>query len=419
MWLLYQLAYALLLALVGPILWLTRRRHYRESLPARLGRQEAGRTADLWIHAVSVGEVSVAATLVPLLADPSSLVVTTVTPTGQARARAAFPEAATTYLPLELGFAIRRFLNAFRPRALVLSEGDYWPHLLFQVRRRSLPVVVVNGRVSGRSFARMLRVRPFLGALFDPISAFGVQTEVDRDRLIRLGVDPKRIAVTGNLKFEFSEPPESTDASALIRDLAQGRKVILAGSTMPAEEAKLLSAFDGLDAGRVLLVVAPRHPERWDRVAARLERSGRHVARRSRLPARPSGVEHRIDVLLLDSMGELAGLYRLADIAFIGGTLVPTGGHNPLEAARFGVPVTVGPSMENFHEIAEAFEEARAWRQVADETELGAVWSEWVDTPAKARATGERGLAVFTSKRGALERTRELLRRHLPKDLLA
>jgi 3-deoxy-D-manno-octulosonic-acid transferase len=232
-----------------------------------------------------------------------------------------------------------------------------------------------------------------------------VQSPRDRERLIELGIEPGRIAVTGNLKYESPEPPRKPELEEALRGLATGRPILLAGSTMAGEEAAVLDACREIGGGeRALLVVAPRHPERWNEVDALLRARGIDFVRRTAFP--DSG---RPAVVLLDSLGELAGLYRLAAAAFIGGTLVPTGGHNPLEAARFGVPVAVGPSMHNFRDMAEAFDQAGAWRRVADARELAAVWREWLDNPETARAVGGHALRLVEENRGALARTLEML----------
>ncbi|HSF40552.1 MAG TPA: glycosyltransferase N-terminal domain-containing protein [Thermoanaerobaculia bacterium] len=410
-WGLYQLALGAALLVAGPFLLVRRGSHYLPTLSGRLGpgKGESGRTGALWLHAVSVGEAGVAATLARGLPADLPLLVTTVTPTGQARARAAFADRAdVSYLPFDLGFAVSRFFSRFAPAALVLVEGDYWPLLLRQARRRGLPVAVVNGRVGDRSFRRMLRLRPLLSPLFSGVDRFGVQSAEDRDRLVRLGVDPGRITVTGNLKYETPEPALKTELEAALRELAGGRPLLLAGSTMAGEEAQVLEAFREIGGGeRALLVLAPRHPERWEEVDAFLRARGVDVLRRSRLPG-ISG-RGRPEAVLLDSLGELAGLYRLAAGSFIGGTLVPTGGHNPLEAARYGVPVAVGPSMHNFREMAEAFDRASAWRRVNGARELADTWRGWLDDPAAAREQGERAAALIEANRGALAKTVEML----------
>jgi 3-deoxy-D-manno-octulosonic-acid transferase len=250
----------------------------------------------------------------------------------------------------------------------------------------------------------MKTLRPLLRYLFSGVERFGVQSAQDRNRLAALGIPPERITVTGNLKYESPEPAIKPELEESLRELADGRPILLAGSTMAGEEEQVLDAFQRLGGERALLVLAPRHPERWDEVWGML--GGFKAARRSTLGA------DRVDIILLDSLGELAGLYRIAAGAFIGGTLVPTGGHNPLEPARFGVPVAVGPSMHNFRDMAEQFDRARAWRRVADAGELAEAWGEWIgnlDASDTAREQGERGLRLLEENRGALARTIEML----------
>ncbi|MEM8995357.1 MAG: 3-deoxy-D-manno-octulosonic acid transferase, partial [Acidobacteriota bacterium] len=226
--------------------------------------------------------------------------------------------------------------------------------------------------------------------------------------LEQLGVPGDRLRVTGNLKYDAAEPPRREDLEALVRGIADGRPVLVAGSTMDGEEKQVLAAHRRLAADGVgaLLVLAPRHPERWPEVAALLESDGRPAARRSALGATPST---GVDVLLLDSLGELAGLYRLARAAFIGGTLVPTGGHNPLETARFAVPTVVGPSMENFQEMAERFDAGDAWRRVSGAEQLADAWAELLNDPAVADAVGGRAKALLDANRGALDRSLDLI----------
>lgn len=414
MWILYQIAYAALLLVAAPVLLILRGRHYLPTLPGRLGGH-SGRVVRgaLWLHAVSVGEVAVAATLARALPEDLPLLITTVTPTGQQRARETFgrlgERAAVAYLPFDLGFAIRRFMRRFEPRALVLVEGDYWPLVLRHARRRGLPVAVVNGRVGDTNARRLARLAHWTRLLFDAVGRFGVQSPRDRERLIAAGVAAEHVTVTGNLKYEAPEPARKPDLEARIARLAANRPILLAGSTMQGEEEQVLDAFEALDRP-ALLVLAPRHPERWDEVARLLERREIRFLRRSTRGTEEEIGDETIDVLLLDSLGELAGLYALAHAAFIGGTLVPTGGHNPLEPARFGVPVAVGPSMENFRDMAAELDREDAWARVRDARGLAEVWRGWIDQPETAHRMGARGEALVEKNRGALEKTVALLR---------
>ncbi|HUO86263.1 MAG TPA: 3-deoxy-D-manno-octulosonic acid transferase [Thermoanaerobaculia bacterium] len=419
MWWLYQILLVLVLALAGPLLLVVRGRHYLPTLAGRFGLQLPDPPAGgrpLWIHAVSVGETLVAATLARSL-PPGPLVVTTITPTGQARARAAFgsrPATAVSYLPFDLAPPLDRFLARLDPTALILVEGDYWPLVLARARRRGMPVAVVNGRVGDTSFRRLRRVKPVLRLLFAAVDRFAVQSEEDRRRLTALGVAGERVTVTGNLKYDSPPPAPATALTASLAGLAAGRPLLVAGSTMPGEEAAVIAAHRlAGGGGSALLVIAPRHPERWDEVERLLAREGLAVVRRSALGEAPGASSDaaggRVDVVLLDSLGELAALYGEAAAAFVGGTLVSTGGHNPLEPARFGVPTAVGPSMDNFRQMAEDFDRAGAWERVTDAGTLGETWRRWLADPAAARLVGERARRLVEANRGATARTVEVL----------
>ncbi len=407
MWILYQVVAMVAMILAAPFLLVRRGRHYLKTIPGRMAFYNGTLpSAPLWLHAVSVGEVGVAATLIQALSPEQPLLVTTITPTGQERARAMLGDrAAIAYLPFETDLAIQPFLRRFVPRALILIEGDLWPLLLARVKSRQLPVVVVNGRISDHSYRRMKRLRPLLGPLLGRVDRFAVQTDEDRRRLIELGVPADHVRRTGNLKFETPEVEPRPALESRLIELADGRPILIAGSTMHGEESQVLESFVRIGGGdRALLVLAPRHPERWNEVEGLLRRRNLTVLRRSQWS---SG--QRPDVLLLDSLGELAALYRVAFSAFIGGTLVPTGGHNPLESARHGVPTVVGPSMENFREIAEIFDREGAWERAADTEQLSRIWKTWLDDPEAAQRTGQRGAEVVTASRGALQNTLDFL----------
>ena len=447
MWFLYQLAMAAGLGVAAPMLLARRGRHYLPTLPARLGRlPEARGSRPLWLHAASVGEAGVAATLARALPPKLDLVVTTVTPTGQAAAKKLFEPLAVggrsvvvTYLPFDLGVLVGRFLDRYAPRALVLFESELWPLLLRDCRRRSVPVAVLNARVSDRSYRRMKRAdRLYRRFLLDPVGRLGAQSPQDRDRLLSLGARPDRVSLTGNLKFDTPEPPPVADLERTLRELAAGRPMLVAGSTMPGEEAIVLDAYERLDR-EALLVLAPRHPERFDEAWAGIKARPLLGLRRSRLvpeadversgatgqaaggrttgtadvaaastvgETRPAAATR---IVLLDSLGELASIYRLAAAAFIGGTLVPTGGHNPIEAARFGVPVVVGPSMGNFRRIARDFKGADALTTVVDGEALTLAWRRFLDQPDEASEQGRRGRAIVEANRGAVERSVDLM----------
>jgi 3-deoxy-D-manno-octulosonic-acid transferase len=424
--LLYQLGLAAALLLAGPFLLLARGTHYLSTLRGRLAwTTPSGPRGALWMHAVSVGEVAVAAVLARSLPSRVPLLVTTITPTGQQRARAMVGErAAVGYLPIDLGRPVERFLRRLDPAALVLVEGDYWPLLLARCRRRGMPIVVVNGRVGDRGFARMRRAPRIARWLLASVDRFAVQAREDARRLEALGVSPDRITVAGNLKYEASDPPAQPALDCALGALAAGRPLLVAGSTMPGEEEAVLAAFAQAGGGtRTFLVLAPRHPERAEELGRLLAAAGLRWRRRSALDAggRPARAENgadaatagtgqgALDVLLLDTVGELAALYRLAAACFVGGTLVSTGGHNPLEPARFGRAIAAGPSMHNFRDVAAQLDAAGAWRRVENGAELGAAWREWLDSPDAARSIGERARRVVEENRGALAHTLAVL----------
>ncbi len=419
MWFLYQLAMAAGLGVAAPVLLARRGRHYLDTLPARLGRlPEARGVRPLWLHAASVGETAVAATLAPALPADLDLLVTTVTPTGQAAAKKLFMPLArdgrsvvVTYLPFDLDPLVSRFLDRYSPRALVLLESELWPLVLRSCGRRRIPVAVLNARVSDRSFVRMRRAgRLCRRTLLDPVSRFGAQSPQDEDRLRGLGASGQTVSLTGNLKFDTPEPAPVAGLERTLRRLAADRPILVVGSTMSGEEGIVLDAFERL--GReAMLVLAPRHPERFDEVWGEIEERSLPALRRSRMQSAGMGETQAapVRVVLLDSLGELASVYRLASAAFIGGSLVPTGGHNPIEAARFGVPVIVGPSMENFRRMADDFKAAGALAVVRDGEALTSAWRRLLDGPGEAAEKGRRGLEIVDRNRGAVKRSVQLL----------
>jgi len=388
---------------------------YRAGLGERLGRYRLPPLGapPVWLHAVSVGEVVAAVPLARALraaAPARPLVVSTVTDTGRAVARERIPEAAATvFFPLDFAFAARRALAGVRPRAVLLAETEIWPNFLRACRARGVPVAVVNGRISPRSFRRYRLVRrPFARVLAD-IACFGMQTAADAERIVALGAPAGRVHVTGNLKFDApAAAGPAADARALRRDLglAEAGAVLLAGSTHRGEEEAVLEAFARLRAARpgLALVLVPRHPERCGEVEALARGWGLAVARRSR-GAAPAGTP----VLLVDTVGELGRLYAAADVAFVGGSLAPVGGHNVLEAAAAGTPIVVGPHMENFAEIAAAFADAGAMITAAGAADLGRALGQLLDDPAAMRDLAARARAVIGAHRGATGRTLELL----------
>ncbi len=413
--------------LVGSPWWLWRiatTQKYREGLVERLGRvrlREVDKDRPLiWIHAVSVGEVLAVSGLVKALesALPDYFVaISTTTRTGQALARERFGADRVFYCPLDLPWAVRAYLNALQPRLLVLVETEFWPNLLNGCFRRKIPVAVVNARISDRSWPRYRRLRVFFRPLLSRISTVLAQSELDADRLKAIGCQPDRVAVTGNLKFDVRATQEA-DATRQLKALAPALKLVVAGSTLDGEEAALLDAWPKLLAAdpRLAMVLAPRHPERFTAVAALLERSGIPWIKRSDWLANPTAAQEPSEpiepgtIFLLDSIGELASVYSLAAVAFVGGSLFPTGGHNPLEPAQFGVPIVVGPHYANFRAITEDLLAHDALR-IATEDSLAATLIEFL---RESGEMGERARQVFSQRAGATDRSIAALRELLP-----
>jgi 3-deoxy-D-manno-octulosonic-acid transferase len=424
---------ALLTALVAGIpLWLWRIAttvKYREGLAQRLGRVPAAlRNRDfkpvIWLHAVSVGEVLAVSRIVEELSaavPDHRVMISTTTRTGQELARKRFGAERVFYCPLDLPWAVRRYLNVLKPKLLILAETEFWPNLLNGCFRRGIPVVVVNARISDRSWPRyqMLRRlwRPMLGRLERVLA----QSAVDAERLVALGCAPERVSVSGNLKFDVRATVEA-EATGLLNSAAEGKRIVVAGSTLDGEEAALLEAWPRLlsEDADLLLVITPRHPERFDAVAEIIKQSGRDYVRRSNLSvnlaansavnstgARPlfrSG-----EVVLLDTIGELASVYSLAAVAFVGGSLAPSGGHNPLEPAQFGVPIVMGPHYANFRAITDDLRAHDAIRIAAKEELAGTLMSLLRDG-ASASAMGERARLVFEHQAGATARSVDAIR---------
>lgn len=380
---------------------------YRRRIGERLALGEAAPRADLWIHAVSVGEVQAAELLIRRLRARDSglrILVTTTTPTGAARVRDLLGDAvAHRYTPYDLPGVMRRFLDQVRPRLVVVVETEIWPNMLAACARNGIPVVLANARLSARSARGYARVAGLTSETLRRFACIAAQSDADAQRLVALGAAAERVQVTGSIKFDLRQPASQRElAETLRRSWGIQRPVWVAASTHEGEEGQLLEAHRSLLAclPQALLVLVPRHPERFDRVAALVERQGLAMVRRSRAePCREDTA-----VLLGDTMGELAAFLAAGDAAFIGGSLVPTGGHNLLEAAAAGVPVAVGPHTFNFAEITEMMVREGAAVRVADAGELAALMRGWLSDAALRTQVGEQGRAVVERNRGALDR---------------
>jgi 3-deoxy-D-manno-octulosonic-acid transferase len=413
---LYNLALVAALVLSAPWwLWKMATTHkYREGMRERLGgipdRLRAELAADprpvVWLHAVSVGEVLAVSRLVAELdrALPQMRVmISTTTKTGQDLARQRFGAGRVFYCPLDLPWAVSAYFRALRPRMLVLAETEFWPNLLSTCFRHGVPVAVVNARISDRSWPRYRRLRFLWARLLGQLTRVLAQSGADAERLRALGCRAERVSVAGNLKYDVRAAQEA-EATRLMKQASQGLHFVVAGSTLEGEEAALLEAWPSLLVAELelVLVIAPRHPERFASVAAMLERSGLEWTRRSEWQGVIPPLAHG-QVVLLDSIGELASVYSLASVAFVGGSLVPAGGHNPLEPAQFGVPIVMGPHFSNFRAMTEELLANRALR-IADNETLAETLSELLLNREEANAMGARARQVFEQQAGATER---------------
>jgi 3-deoxy-D-manno-octulosonic-acid transferase len=388
-------------------------------IPSRLRNQlaELGRERPLlWVHAVSVGEVLAVSRLVKTLdaALPEYfIVISTTTRTGQALARERFGANRVFYCPLDLPWAVRSWLNALRPRLFILAETEFWPNMLSGFFRRNIPVAVVNARISDRSWPRYWRLRRLWRPFLSRLSRVLAQSQTDADRLKAIGCLPERVTVAGNLKFDVRAAVE-TDATRLLKKLSPGLRLIVAGSTLEGEEAALLEAWPHLLLAdpHLAMVLAPRHPERFATVAALLQKSGVAWVKRSDWLTLPESSLKPLNpgqIVLLDTIGELASVYSLASVAFVGGSLVPAGGHNPLEPAHFGVPIVMGPHFANFRAITEDLLAHQAISIVAKE-KLAAAIIALLQDPQAAKAMGGRARQVFEQQAGATGRCMVALR---------
>ena len=415
---------ALLAALVAGAPWwlwkMATTHKYREGLLERLGwvraglRGAAGGRPLIWLHAVSVGEVLAVSRLVGELdraLDGYRVVISTTTRTGQELARQRFGAERVFYCPLDLPWAVGAYLNALQPEMLILAETEFWPNLLSGCFRRKIPVVVVNARISDRSWPRYRMLRGLWRVFLGRIERVLAQSQIDAERLVAIGCRAERVTVGGNLKFDV-RAAEEAEATRELKERARGLRLVVAGSTLEGEEAALLEAWPRLLVAdpELAMVLAPRHPERFGAVAGLLERSDLAWSRRSdwRKAAASQGGLRAGEIVLLDTIGELASVYSLAAVAFVGGSVVAAGGHNPLEPAQFGVAIVMGPHYENFRAITEDLLAHDAVRIASAEGLAGALMGLLGDTAAAA-AMGARARHVFEAQAGATARCVEAI----------
>jgi len=416
---------ALLAALIlGSPWWLFRMattRKYREGLLQRLGRTrqfkgQNGRPL-IWLHAVSVGEVLAVSRLVKTLDAtlPNHFVaVSTTTRTGQALARERFGADRVFYCPLDLPWAVRAWLRALNPSLFILAETEFWPNLLSACHRRQIPVAVVNARISDRSWPRYRPLRALWTPFLSPLAAVLAQSQIDADRLKAIGCNPAAVSVAGNLKFDV-RAATSAEATLQLQAIAGSLRFLVAGSTLEGEESALLEAWPRLLAAdpQLALVLAPRHPERWPAVAQLLAQSGLPWLKRSNWKSQPPAALIPGQIILLDTIGELASVYSLAAVAFVGGSLIPAGGHNPLEPAQFAVPTIMGPHYVNFRAITEDLLAHQALR-IATKEDLAQTLIDLLTNTAEAASLGRRAKQVFDQQSGATGRCVQSIQALLP-----
>ena len=404
-----------------------RHKKYVASLGQRMGYLPVSFNIDgdesIWVHAVSVGEVLTAR---PLISDLKRrypdlrLFLSTTTLAGQQLARRSVQDVdAVFYFPFDLGIFVRRTLDLVRPRLFIMMETEIWPIVLRECRRRGVRTAVVNGRLSARSFPRYRMVRPLMKRVLDHVDRFLVQSEESARRFIELGADPSRVVVTGSLKFDSLDlsntAARSRDRVLRFFRVPASRPVIVAGSTMKGEETVVLRAFRRLRASapNALLVLAPRNPERFAEVEQLVRSEGWKTSRRTDLAV---DTEPRVDVVVLDTIGELATVYQIATVVFVGGSIVATGGHNVLEPAVFGKPIVFGPHMENFAEIADAFVTNGAGVQLSGEQQLDEVFLTLMGDPVRRARLGAAARALVEANRGAKEKSVTVLADLLPRE---
>jgi 3-deoxy-D-manno-octulosonic-acid transferase len=419
---LYSVLYTLGFVIYLPFYyWRARREGRRLHLAARLGQRVNWPGAPrqtletVWIHAVSVGEVNAIKPLVERLSEGRQLFISTTTETGQRLARQLYQSRASLlYFPLDWRWSCRRCLERIRPDLVLIAETEIWPNFLAEARRAAIPVVLVNGRISERSFGRYRRIRPLLKPVLGWFHTLCVQSEADRERILALGAPIDRTLCVGNLKYDYELRPDP-EKNRLVERLGAilrpypGALVWVCASTREGEEEQLVTAFLALKAEfpDLRCLVAPRHPHRAPDVARLFRERGLETLLRSGIATAGAS---RIDAIVLDTVGELAYLFEIADVVFIGGSLVPWGGHNIIEAAEFGKSILFGPHMKNFQEIADTFLAARGAIQVADPQQLVSRARELLNDPFMRSRFGENARAVVRQNRGACRRTVEIVR---------
>ena len=413
--------YSLIIYLATPLILIyaairgLRDRGYLKRWPERFGFFEAPESmGGIVIHAASVGEVNAAAILIKSLQErfPGlALCLTTFTPTGSGRALELFKdEVFHVYAPLDYPGATRRFYDRVRPGLLIIMETEIWPNFYHQASRRDVPLMIANARISQHSFKGYLRFRRLIAATLGRVSFIGAQSEPDAGRLIQIGADPARLEVTGNLKFDLTLPPSLMESGEAIRqNWGTNRPVLVAGSTHEGEEKAVIAAFMGLltKFPNALLVLVPRHPERFGRAAQLARTSGLAVSLRSEGMNCPPSTQ----CFIIDTMGELLRYYAACDVAFVGGSLTTVGGHNALEPAALAKPVLIGPHTFNFEDITDQLLNAGAAIRVSNASDLEQETMRLFTQPDLRDQMGQAGLGLVRSGQGALAKTLEIVQK--------
>lgn len=411
--------YSALLYLISPLfivylLWRSRRAPaYRERWAERFGFYELKPTnPPIWIHAVSVGEAQAALPLIDKLRErypEHPVLVTTTTPTGSARVREALgDDVMHVYAPYDLPCAVGRFLEQMQPVMAIIMETEIWPNIFHHCARRKIPTILANARMSARSAAGYRKLGKFMQGVMGSIDVVAAQSQDDAARLIGLGVKHDHVHIIGSVKFDVHVPASLREqAEVLRRDWGVDRSIWIAASTRHGEEEAILDAYAQVKHAQPnsLLVLVPRHPERFDSVASLCEKRGFTLLRRSEHKA----CDSEIDIYLGDSMGELSLFYAASDIAFIGGSLVDAGGQNPIEAAALGLPIIIGPSFYNFTDIGRMLRESDAVCEVKDSEQLAATVLDYFRNPNLRHECGENAKAMVERNRGALEKLLKLI----------
>ncbi|HEV2183123.1 MAG TPA: 3-deoxy-D-manno-octulosonic acid transferase [Candidatus Acidoferrales bacterium] len=424
MYFFYSVLMAIVMVLLAPYFALQglRRGKYLASFRQRMGHLprtlsgENSAASSIWVHAVSVGEVLAAKPLIDRLKQrlpDRRIFLSTTTATGQRVARERITSAdGIFYFPFDWPAPVRRDFRRLRPGLVVILETEIWPNFMREADRANIPVIFVNSRISDKSFRRFRRFKPLIGKFFERVlhnaDLLLVQSAEDARRLKEMGAPATRIEISGNMKYDHEPPAPAVFGNWLARQMREQERwpLLVAGSVVAGEEEIVLAAYDIVQRQwrHALFVLAPRKPERFDAAVRAVEERGWKAIRRSSLDMH-APLDENCDVLILDSIGELAGLYSLADAVFVGGSLVPSGGHNILEPAWFSKPPVFGPSMENFRDVAARFSSSGAGVQVANAAQLGKVWVDLIRDPSRSAEMGRKARALVEANRGATART--------------